>query len=607
MDNEYAFEMAVSAVRFGAGVTREVGADLQALGVRRALVITDPTVARLAAMQTVLASLEAAGVDFEVFDRVRVEPTDESFLEAIAFANRGNGDGFVAVGGGSAIDTAKAANLYSTYPPADFLDYVNPPVGKGLPVPGPLKPLIAIPTTAGTGSETTGVSIFDLTRLHAKTGIASRLLKPTLGLVDPENTRTLPPEVAASSGLDILSHALESFTAHPLHVAAAAGPSVAPARLSGIQPDQRRLVAAGAATRRTNSSSAPSKTRRTTRRGRTCCWPPRMPASASGMPACTCRTACRIPVSGQVRDYRAPGYAADHPLVPHGISVILNAPAVFRFTAAANPGRHLAAAEALGADDRQRRTADAGEILADRITWFMQRLNVPNGLRAVGYTSADIPALVEGTLPQHRVTKLSPRPAGPEDLRGCSSGRWSPGSRGPGGHDGHAFRQDLLYALRVLGKDRAYAAAVILTLAVCLGANTAIFTVVRSVLLRPLPYPELGPAGLLLRRLPRRRRRARGHVGPELRRPAGDDRRVLVGRALSVRGYRVGEGARAESVSAMNVTPSFFQVLGATAARGRLFTEAEGTPGKNKVALLSHALPRGSRAASTASSDATCG
>ena len=117
MDYEYAFEMATSAVRFGAGVTREVGADLQALGVRRALVITDPTVSRLPPMQTVLASLEAAGIAFDVFDRVRVEPTDESFLEAIAFARRGSADGFVAVGGGSAIDTAKAANLYSTYLP----------------------------------------------------------------------------------------------------------------------------------------------------------------------------------------------------------------------------------------------------------------------------------------------------------------------------------------------------------------------------------------------------------------------------------------------------------------------------------------------------------
>jgi len=117
-----------------------------------------------------------------------------------------------------------------------------------------------------------------------------------------------------------------------------------------------------------------------------------------------------------VKTYCAPGYATDHPLVPHGMSVILNAPAVFRFTASANPERHLQAAEALGADVSHVRKEDAGKVLADRITWFMQRLQMPNGLSAIGYTSADIPALVEGTLPQHRVTKLSPRPAGPDEL-----------------------------------------------------------------------------------------------------------------------------------------------------------------------------------------------
>src|SRR6185437_1408446 len=154
----------------------------------------------------VLESLETNRIAATLYDRVRVEPTDESFLDAIAFARQGNYDGIVAVGGGSTIDTAKAVNLYTTYPPADFLDYVNPPIGKGLPVPGPLKPLIAIPTTAGTGSETTGVSIFDLIKMHAKTGIASRRLKPTLGLLDPKNTRSMPSQVAASSGLDILSH-----------------------------------------------------------------------------------------------------------------------------------------------------------------------------------------------------------------------------------------------------------------------------------------------------------------------------------------------------------------------------------------------------------------
>ena len=167
MENDYAFEMAAAAVRFGAGVTREVGADLADLGVTRALVISDPIVSRLPPVQTVVESLEASGITFTLFDRVRVEPTDESFLDAITFATDAGYDAFVAVGGGSVIDTAKAVNLYTTYPPADFLDYVNPPIGKGLPVPGPLKPLIAIPTTAGTGSETTGVSIFDLSRMHA--------------------------------------------------------------------------------------------------------------------------------------------------------------------------------------------------------------------------------------------------------------------------------------------------------------------------------------------------------------------------------------------------------------------------------------------------------
>ena len=215
MNHEIAFEMAASSVRYGAGVTREVGMDLADLGIRHALVITDPILRRMRPVQTVLESLEVNRIACTLYDRVRVEPSDESFLDAISFANRCDYGAIVAVGGGSTIDTAKAVNLYTTYPPEDFLDYVNPPIGKGLPVPGPLKPLIAIPTTAGTGSETTGVAIFDLSKMRAKTGIASRRLKPTLGLLDPENTRTMPAQVAAATGLDVLSHAIESYTALP--------------------------------------------------------------------------------------------------------------------------------------------------------------------------------------------------------------------------------------------------------------------------------------------------------------------------------------------------------------------------------------------------------
>jgi hydroxyacid-oxoacid transhydrogenase len=415
MDNDYAFEMAASAVRFGAGVTREVGADLADLGAKNVLVMTDANVSRLPVTKRVVESLDAARLRYTLFDRVRVEPTDESFLDAIGCAREAGCDAFVAVGGGSTIDTAKAANLYSTYPPADFLDYVNPPIGKGLPVPGPLKPLIAIPTTAGTGSETTGVSIFDLTRLHAKTGIANRRLKPTLGLLDPENTRTLPPAVAVSSGLDILSHAVESFTAMPFTGRPRPDrPSLRPA-YQGSNPVSD--VWSLQAMRLVNRYLVRFVEDREDDEARA-----NMLLAASyagigfGNAGVHLPHGMSYPVSGHVRDYRAPGYAVAHPLVPHGISVILNAPAVFRFTAPASPGRHLEAAEALGSDIAHRRPEDAGAILADRITWFMQRLNVPNGLRAVGYTMADIPALVEGTLPQHRVTKLSPRPAGPEEL-----------------------------------------------------------------------------------------------------------------------------------------------------------------------------------------------
>jgi hydroxyacid-oxoacid transhydrogenase len=421
MSKEIAFEMAASSVRFGPGVTREVGKDAVEMGIRRVLVITDPTLAKLAPVQVVLDALDVAGVETVLYDRVRVEPTDVSFRDAIQFANPIRMDGIVAVGGGSVIDTAKAVNLYTTYPPADFLDYVNAPIGKALAVPGALKPLIAVPTTAGTGSETTGVSIFDLTGMHAKTGIASRRLKPTLGVLDPDNTRTMPPEVAASSGLDILSHAIESFTALPYTdrdypVSPGARPAYQGSNpISDIWALQALRMVADHLVRAVEDPSDAEA------RGQML-----LAASYAGMGFGNAGVhlphGMSYPVSGHVKDFRAPGYPGDHPLVPHGVSVILNAPAVFRFTAQANPARHLQAAAALGAEVTGVRADDAGRVLADRIVWFMERLGVPNGLKAIGYTTADIPALVEGTLPQHRVTKLSPRPAGPDELAALFEG-----------------------------------------------------------------------------------------------------------------------------------------------------------------------------------------
>ncbi len=411
---EYAFELAASSIRFGRGVTREIGMDLAEMKAQRVMVLTDANLTKLAPVATVLQSLRDNGISHALFDRVRVEPTDVSFQEAIDFATEGGFDALVAVGGGSTIDTAKAANLYSTYP-ADFLDYVNAPIGKGRPVPGPLKPLIAVPTTAGTGSETTGVAIFDYTKLHAKTGIAHRRLKPTLGILDPENTRSMPPQVATASGFDVLSHAIESFTALPFQKRPRPERPVMRPAYQGSNPisDIWSLEALRWVSKyfvRAVEDPDDDEARE------------KMLLAASyagvgfGNAGVHLPHGMSYPVSGMVRDFRPPGFAVDHPLVPHGMSVILNAPAVFRFTAEACPDRHLLAAEILGADVSRKKPEDAGKILSDRIVALMQRLKVPNGLGALGYGKADIPALVKGTLPQARVTKLSPRPADESDL-----------------------------------------------------------------------------------------------------------------------------------------------------------------------------------------------
>ena len=123
------------------------------------------------------------------------------------------------------------------------------------------------------------------------------------------------------------------------------------------------------------------------------------------------------PVSGMARDYVPEGYPSDYPIIPHGMSVILNAPAAFRFTASANPEIHLYAARLMGLCKSDAGSDDAGELLADGIVDLMRRIGMPNGLSAVGYGPEDVDALVAGTLPQHRVTKLSPRPADAEDLK----------------------------------------------------------------------------------------------------------------------------------------------------------------------------------------------
>jgi hydroxyacid-oxoacid transhydrogenase len=415
MNHETVLIMNSAAIKYGFGATREIGFDLKDLGASRVMVVTDRRLAQLPPVATVLESLKREGIEGVLFAETRIEPSDGSLKEAIRFAREGQFDGFIGVGGGSSMDTAKAANLYSTYP-AEFLSYVNAPVGEGKAVPGPLKPMVGIPTTAGTGSETTGVIVFDLVEMHAKTGIAHRHIRPNLGIVDPENTRTLPRMAAACTGFDVLVHALESYTNLPFdRREAPAGPGDRPA-YQGSNPISdvwaaKAIELVSPSILRVVEDPEDDQARSNMIIAAT------FAGIGFGNAGLHLPHGMSYPVSGMVRDYIPEGYPPGKPIIPHGMAVVLNAPAALRFTGPARPQRHLEAARLMGVRTETAAEEEAGEILAAAVIELMKKTGMPNGLSAVGYSEKDVDRLVQGTLPQHRVTKLCPRPFSPEDLR----------------------------------------------------------------------------------------------------------------------------------------------------------------------------------------------
>jgi alcohol dehydrogenase class IV len=408
------FEVDASRVKYGSGALRESGADAKDLGMTRAALVTDARLAQSEYVATVKASLVSAGIDVALYDAARVEPTDASFQEAAAFAAAGRFDGFVSVGGGSSIDTAKAMNLYATYPD-DFDAYVNAPIGRAKPVPGPLRPHIACPTTSGTGAEVTGIAIFDYLAHHAKTGIASKRIKPTLGIVDPDVTRTLPATVVACSGFDVLSHALESYTARPYtHRERPSVPGARPMS-QGANPfsdiasvEALRILGGHIVRAVTGADDAEARERML--------FAAMLAGIGFGNAGVHVPHAMSYAVAGLVRAYRAPDYPGAEPIVPHGMAVIVNAPSVARFTAPANPARHLEAAKVLGADVRGAGPEDAGDILARRIEALMLATGMPNGIGGVGFTRTDIPELRSGAAPQRRLLANAPSPVGDTEL-----------------------------------------------------------------------------------------------------------------------------------------------------------------------------------------------
>jgi alcohol dehydrogenase class IV len=413
MTRETVFTYGAPQLKFGVGACDEIGWDLANDGVRRVLLVTDPHVHASGAPDRVADGLRRHDVEVVVYDEVHVEPTDDSFRHAIDFAAAaGRFDAIVAVGGGSSIDTAKAVNLLSTNP-GELMDYVNAPVGGGAAPTKPLLPLVAVPTTTGTGAESTTICVLDVLSLHVKTGISHPKLRPTMAVVDPSLTLTQPAGVTASSGMDILCHALESYTAQPY------------SDFDRKQPEQRvpycganpisdmwseRAMALLAGSFRAAVAHGDD----TAARGEMAL-AATMAGLGFGNAGVHIPHANAYPIAGRVKEFRPEDYPGSEPMVPHGMAVSLTAPEAFRFTFDAAPHRHLRAARLLAADHD---LDDGPDTLPGVLTDLMRDIGIPDGIGAVGYDEGDVPDLVEGAMKQQRLLATAPRPVTEDDVAG---------------------------------------------------------------------------------------------------------------------------------------------------------------------------------------------
>jgi alcohol dehydrogenase class IV len=414
--SETVFTYAAPALKFGPGASAEVGHDLLSYGARRVLLVTDAGVAATGHPARIAEQVTACGLEVTTFDRARVEPTDASMTEAIEFArDAGPFDAILAVGGGSSIDTAKAVNLLVTNP-GELMDYVNAPVGKGQPPSEPLLPLVAIPTTTGTGAESTTICVLDVLAQQVKTGISHNRLRPTLAIVDPLLTATQPSTVTAASGMDILCHALESYTARWYADFDAKRPEQR-VPYCGANPiadmwSEKAMTLLAGAFRGAVRDGSDQVAREQMAMAAT------FAGLGFGNAGVHIPHANAYPIAGRVRDFRPAGYPQDEPIVPHGMAVSLTAPEAFRFTFEAAPERHLRAARLLDPSA----TGDGPDVLPGVLSRLMRDIGIPNGLAEVGFGAADVDDLVAGAMKQQRLLATAPRTVREEDLAAVFTG-----------------------------------------------------------------------------------------------------------------------------------------------------------------------------------------
>jgi len=408
---ETIFTLEATPLKYGPGASKEVGWELKRMGVGRVMLISDPGVVKANITGRIVELIEAEGIQVEVWDRSRVEPTADSFQAAADFAVEGDFDGFVAVGGGSSIDTAKVADLIATHG-GEIMDYVNPPVGGGKKPPSPLKPLLAIPTTAGTGAEATTVAILDIPDQRVKTGISHAYMRPARGIVDPLLTMSMPSEVTSSCGLDVVCHAAESYLTKPYDARPKAKSPDDRPPYGGANPiadmwSAKALEYGGKYLRRAVADGEDVEARGAMMLGAS------LAGIGFGSAGVHIPHACAYPIAGLKHEWQPPGYPEDHPFVPHGWSVIVTAPASFRFTYDAMPERHHEVAELLAGEKINNPNENT---LPEILIQLMKDVGAPKGVRELGYDESDIDDLVEGAMKQQRLLVGTPKDVTEDDL-----------------------------------------------------------------------------------------------------------------------------------------------------------------------------------------------
>ncbi|TDF89742.1 iron-containing alcohol dehydrogenase [Paenibacillus piri] len=365
-------------VECGIGTSTRTGEYLAASRVRKVLLVTDAGIIKANMLENMIESLEAQGITPDIYDKVEPNPSAESIMNGLSFLNEAGADSVVAVGGGSSIDTAKGIAIMARNT-GNILDYEG--VGK---IPNPGLPLIAIPTTAGTGSEVTPSTIVTNRATSFKAAVISPYLYPKLAILDPSLTLKLPQPITAATGMDALTHAIESYTskgASPLSQAFA---------LSAIKMIAHNIEKAYFSGTDLHS---------------------REQMLVASMMAGAAFAQSRL---GNV-------HAISHTMggifnIAHGIANASLLPYVMKFNSPACLERMADIAEALGCDTAGGSVQEAAEMAIEKVIRLNQRLQIPSNIKDLGVELDQLEKMVEDSMRSGNVL-INPRLTIARDIR----------------------------------------------------------------------------------------------------------------------------------------------------------------------------------------------